>query len=493
MVRLLRFFGMRLKKLLYMRILPTPTFGKVAAGLSILGVLGLGYLCGAAAMFYQWPSADFLDKCFAGARAWLDRGRPTLDLPSGVAEKQWEGISIDIYKKTCDGFTLYTMADGSRATLIDMRGNVVHRWQLPFRQAWSEAPHIRRPLIDQRIHWACARLYPNGDLLAIYHADGDTPYGYGLVKLDKDSKLLWAYADNVHHDVEVGEDGTIYTLTHDILTELPAGMKRFISPPLLADFLVILSPEGRKLDCISLLEVFRDSPYALMLASVTKQAMTEDDKPGSAVSPPGPAASNDPSKPDDASKKLPWRKDLLHANSVRVLPRALASKFPLFKPGQLLISLRNLDTLMVVDRQSRSIVWACSGIWRAQHDAEFLENGRLLVYDNIGSLRGGTRILEYDPLTQALPWFYANEHSTPFRAMMRGTKQRLPNGNTLIADPNHQRLFEITPDKEAVWECYCPSFLDVPGHLTQTHVITSARRYRTEELTFLKGVAHARP
>jgi hypothetical protein len=490
---ILRFFGTRLKRLLHMRILPTPTVGKVAASFSILGVLVLGYLCGAAAMFYQWPSADFLDKCFAGARAWLDRGRPTLPLPSGVAEKQWEGISIDLYKKTCDGFTLYTMSDGSRASLIDMRGNLVHRWQLPFRQAWSQAPHISHPLMEQRIYWACARLYPNGDLLAIYHADGDTPYGYGLVKLDKDSKLLWVYDDNVHHDVEVGEDGTIYTLTHDILTQLPAGMKRYISAPLLADSLVVLSPEGRELERIPLLEAFRDSPYALMLGSVTKQSVTQDDKPGSAVSPPGPAASNDPAKPDDPAKKLPWRKDLLHANSVRVLPRALASKFPLFKPGQVLISLRNLDTLMVVDRHSRSIVWACSGVWRAQHDAEFLENGRLLVYDNLGSLRQGTRILEYDPLTQAIPWFYANEHSTPFRAMMRGAKQRLPNGNTLIVDPDHKRLFEVTPDKEVVWECYCPSFTAPQDGLPHTGAVTSARRYHAEELTFLKGVAHARP
>jgi hypothetical protein len=484
---------MRLKRLLHMRILPTPTVGQVVASLSLLGVLGLGYLCGAAAMFYQWPSADFLDKCFAGARAWLDRGRTALPLPSGTTEEPFEGVSIDIYKKTCDGFTLYTTTYGSRAILIDMRGNVVHRWQLPFRQAWSQAPHIRRPLIDDRIHWACARLYPNGDLLAIYHADGDTPYGYGLVKLDKDSKLLWAYADSVHHDVEVGEDGTIYTLTHNILTELPASMKRYISPPLLADSLVVLSPEGRELERISLLEAFRDSPYALMLASVTKQSGAQDSKTGSAVSPPGPAPSNDLSKPDDPSKKLPWRKDLLHANSVQVLPRALASKYPLFKPGQVLISLRNLDALVVVDRHSRSLVWACGGIWRAQHDADFLENGRLLLYDNLGSLRQGTRILEYDPLTQAIPWWYANEHSTPFRAIMRGTKQRLPNGNTLIADPDHERLFEVTPDKEVVWECYCPSFAVPQSQLRRTRVVTSARRYTAQELTFLKGVAHARP
>jgi hypothetical protein len=38
-----------------------------------------------------------------------------------------------------------------------------------------------------------ARLLPNGDLLAIYAAAGDTPWGYGMVKMDRDSKVIWSY------------------------------------------------------------------------------------------------------------------------------------------------------------------------------------------------------------------------------------------------------------------------------------------------------------
>ncbi len=491
LTRFLRFFGAQVKRLLHLRIpLPSPTVGQTAASLSILGAVGLGYLFGAAAMFYQWPSADFLDKCFAGARAWLDRGRSTLDLPrSGSIAQEPEGVRVDKAEKTCDGFTLYTMTDGTRAMLLDMRGTVVHRWELSFRQAWPRAPHIDAPLADDHIHWFCCRLFANGDLLAIYHADGDTPYGYGLVKLDKDSKLLWRYAEHVHHDIEVGEGGALYTLIQEIRTQPLTGMEESVSVPLLTDSLVVLSPEGREVQRIPLLEAFRDSPYALMLASTTKQSalIDDDDTPVPVPSP------SDSATADNRSKKLPWRKDLLHANSVRVLPPALAAKFPLFKPGQALISLRNLDALAVVDRQSRSVVWASGGIWRGQHDAEFLENGRLLVYDNFGAVAKGTRIVEYDPLTQAIPWCYANENSRPFSAAMRGMKQRLPNGNTLIVDPNNQRIFEVTRNKEVVWESRCPSCPIPQGQRPRASVITSARRYLPEELTFLKGVAHARP
>ena len=48
-------------------------------------------------------------------------------------------------------------------------------------------------------------------------------------------------------------------------------------------------------------------------------------------------------------------------------------------------------------------------------------------------------------MTQAIPWVYTNENATRFSAFFRGMKQRLPNGNTLIVDPDNGRLFEVTP------------------------------------------------
>jgi len=127
--------------------------------------------------------------------------------------------------EAADGFTLYTMTDGARATLLDMRGTVVHRWELPFSRALTHAPHVEEPLPDEHIYWFNCYVYPNGDLLAIYQSDCDTPYGYGLVKLDKDSKLLWAYAGHAHHDLDVDVDGKIYTLSQKLVSKAPAGLE----------------------------------------------------------------------------------------------------------------------------------------------------------------------------------------------------------------------------------------------------------------------------
>jgi hypothetical protein len=480
MTRFLCFVGARLKRLCYVRVpLSPPTIGQVMAGLSILGVVGLAYLYGAAVMFFRLPSYVFLDKSFSGAQAWRERGRSSIrSLPFSTAARP-EGITVDKAEKTSDGFTLYTMTGDAQAKLLDMRGAVVHHWELPFSRAWSDPPHIKGPLSDEQIHWFHCYLYPNGDLLAIYHADGDTPYGYGLVKLDKDSKLLWAYANHVHHDVNVGEDGTIFTLTHQIVSEPPPGLE-FLDAPYLADSLVVLSPQGRELESIPLAEAFANSPYALALASGSKSAKPTNSAAPKGVPPP------DPLMPSN------WKNDLLHTNSVKVLSRTLAAKFPLFKPGQLLLSMRNIDTIAVLDRPSRSVTWAARGFWQAQHDAEFLDNGHLLVYDNLG-LQKETRILEYDPLTQAIPWAYTNEHATHFSAVFRGMKQRLPNGNTFIVDPDNRRLFEVTRDKELVWENYCSLPPAPPGQRPKDHAVNYARRYRPDELTFLKGGARARP
>jgi hypothetical protein len=428
----------------------------MSACLAVLGLIALSFLLGAGVMYFQLPSSGFLTDAFRGAEAWHERGRSTIDQGSYSSDMAQEGVTEDKPDQAFDGFTLFTTVRGSHAKLIDMRGNAAHEWELPFGKAWPSAPHVTNPLPEDQIHWFRCRLYPNGDLLAIYHADGDTPYGYGLVKVNKDSELLWAYAGNAHHDLDLADDGTIYTLGQKLLRTPPDGFES-LPGPLIADSVVVLSPDGKEQAEIPILEAFRDSPYAGLLRAAL-------DVPQRSV----------------ASAALGSKGDFIHANSVRVLRPAVAPKFPLFKPGQLLISLRTPSILAVLDVESRTITWAARGVWQAQHDSEFLDNGHLLLFDNCGS-NNGSRVLEYDPLTQAIPWAYSSEKSIGFRAASRGMKQRLPNGNTLILDPDHWMLLEVTQDKQLAWEYNCGA------------IVTGANRYRAEELTFLPPSVRARP
>src|SRR5262249_36791353 len=234
-----------------------------------------------------------------------------------------------------------------------------------------------------------------------------------------------------------------------------------------ADSLVLLSSEGQpKGKPIPILEAFRDSPYAPLLTSL-ERADKPDQKKGGLTS----------TRYDQAF----LQQDAMHTNFVKALTRKLAPKFPQFKEGQVLISVRGMDCIAVLDVEKGKVVWAARGPWKRQHDAQFLDNGHILLFDNRG-LPKGSRVLEYDPQTQAFPWSYTGANPARFFTAERGMSQRLPNGNTLIVISEKGEMLEVTPEKEAVWSCIIPD-----GY------ITNGRRYRPEELHFLKEGTRARP
>ncbi|MEI3187642.1 MAG: hypothetical protein V8S27_07420 [Lachnospiraceae bacterium] len=46
--------------------------------------------------------------------------------------------------------------------------------------------------------------------------------------------------------------------------------------------------------------------------------------------------------------------------------------------------------------------------------------------------------------------------NSKFYSPLISSAQRLPNGNTLICEGCYMRMFEVTPDKEVVWEFIAP-------------------------------------
>jgi hypothetical protein len=357
----------------------------------------------------------------------------------------------------------------SRAMLVNMLGDVVHQWHVPFNQLWSAPPHLRGRIDDAAVYYNDGHVYPNGDLLAVVEGPinlGNPSNGYGLVKLDKDSHVLWKYAEKCHHDVAVAEDGTIYAIVNEVAQTVPPGLEH-IPTPCIVDVIDVISQEGQRQKRLRLLEALKDSPYAALLGMFEGPPLT-----GS----PAAHEARMATFRDDLS-----RRDVLHTNAIKVLPSSLASKFPLFKAGQLLISVRQLDALVVLDPDSEKIVWAVRGPWHAQHDPAFLDNGHLLLFDNLGSPRS-SRVLEYDPKTGAFPWSYPGAKGKPFLSRIRGLCQRLPNGNTLITNSDGSEVFEATPDQEVIWSCSS-------GKIE----LCRARRYLPVQLPFLKGGPHARP
>ena len=80
---------------------------------------------------------------------------------------------------------------------MDMEGNHLHKWKRDVYSVW----HDYKPPNGSRNHevWRRVHLLENGDLLAIFE-------GIGIIKIDKNSKLLWASPNKAHHDLFVLEE-----------------------------------------------------------------------------------------------------------------------------------------------------------------------------------------------------------------------------------------------------------------------------------------------
>jgi hypothetical protein len=93
-------------------------------------------------------------------------------------------------------------------------------------------------------------------------------------------------------------------------------------------------------------------------------------------------------------------------------------------------------------------------------------------------------VIEVDPETLEIHWAYVGTPERPFFSELRSAQQRLPNGNTLITESDGGRIFEVTPDREIVWEYINPQRGGENSEMIP--VVSSGQRFRPEQLTFLE-------
>lgn len=445
------------------RLLQTLPVDKLLLAMCLLSVMlccivGGAYMAAFDARIYR----KTLKPSFDGIKAYREKQTRNWKR-DGWYKPREDKVGVGEYHRELayNGLTVYTsMGSFPTAQLISMDGSVVHEWKLPFGKAWESAEGETTKSLEERMHWRRVHLHPNGDLLAIYNVLGETPYGVGMVKLDKDSNLLWKYDGRVHHDFSVDEAGQIYGLAHEIRKEkCPAAPH--LKAPMLEDFVVVVSPDGKELKRIPILESFAKSKFSHCLNTIESNS----------------------------------KGDHTHTNDVEIITEAFAKHHKFCSAGDVMISLRNPSILAIMNLEREEIVWAARGLWQEQHDPDVLDNGNILIFDNQGNkgLYGMSRIMEWNPATNAIDWCYEGSEDEPFQSASRGCEQVLPNGNLLITESNNGRLVEVTRDKKIAWEYHNPHRDNEKGQLVA--VLYSAERYSAAELTFLtpQQVAAATP
>jgi hypothetical protein len=255
----------------------------------------------------------------------------------------------------------------------------------------------------------------------------------------------------------VARNGKIYSLASqtlklkDVREKYPGSR---YSGDIVEDRIVVLTPHGDELRTISLLRAFYGSNYASLLDFTAAEG------------------------------------DIFHANSIDIVNESVAAGLAkICSEGDLLVSIRNLNTIAIIDTSTGVVKWALSGMWRRQHKAIFLDNGNILLFDNHGGNSGSffeynrSRVIELDPHTQQIVWQYDGNEKDPLFTYLLGYNQRLPNGNTLITEDERGRIIEVSPDKSIVWEYFSPFRAGEKNELIAT--IMSAIRVEANTLPFL--------
>lgn len=377
------------------------------------GFVFLAFSLGVLSSYFKWAPSSLYNDVFVEYKQWKQEQRRN-KRHAPITRLSFAKTEIVDPAHAYLGYTLVARGDDS-LSMIDSEGHVVHRWNMPYKNVWPEVRTSSDPA--KKPFFFSGYLYPNGDVLATYHGYTGKTFGYGLVKLDKESRLVWK-VPNVHHGVYVSDDKKIYALTHNWLVRPAPDVS------MLEDHIVILSEkDGSELKNISIPDAFRGTPFEPLIFH--KQPI---DKRG----------------------------NFTDASSVMALDGGMADKFPMFKKGQVLVSLSNQSCLAVIDPESKKVVWAARNVWKEQNKAAFLPNGNILIYDNKGYFNGEkrkSRIIEFNPATLAVEWEYdGGEDDDMFYSGNLGSFQVLPNGNYLVILHSQGRVIEVTHDKKIVWD-----------------------------------------
>ena len=171
-----------------------------------------------------------------------------------------------------------------------------------------------------------------------------------------------------------------------------------------------------------------------------------------------------------------------------------------FNPKNIIWDAREANIMAIISKETGKIVWKIGpdfteskelraiGQIIGQHHVHMITRGlpgegNILIFDNGGwagygmpsrtskdgtksDLRDHSRVLEIDPVTLKVVWQFTGDSfdggmmqitaKSQFYSQLISSAQRLPNGNTLITEGGSHRIFEVTPEKEVVWEYIAP-------------------------------------
>jgi hypothetical protein len=297
------------------------------------------------------------------------------------------------------------------AVLMTMAGEEVHRW-VPTKPDAGEKG------------WGGARLDDEGFLHVV--ADG------ALVKYDWAGNEVWRHQAEHHHDLAFDLDGSPVVVSAK--TRNVKGVEGVKQEITIEDHgLVFFSRSGEVEEEVWLWD-------ALKGEARMKEVMAETVE----------------WKVKRFGERVDWTRpsDVFHLNSLQVLPRDVEG---LGERGDLLISPRRWDRVLLLDREKKVVQWVWGeGELDHQHDPSVSDDGKVVVFDN-GKRRKTSRVVVVDPVSGAIVRDYHGEDGKTFYSSGRGSVQSLDDGSLFVVIANEARIVQVGPTGDEVqWEYVSP-------------------------------------
>jgi hypothetical protein len=359
------------------------------------------------------------------------RAIPYINFTEEKVEDSKSGVVIHDRNRTWPGYNLYCSRSAPEAYLINMEGDVIHKWSYP--QSSDDL-------------WDYAIMLDQGELIVIRKFKN-------LFKLSRSSELLGGCQIWAHHDVARNEDGTFFVISKERRDYRELTVRFSTINHLTSDFrLIDQFSTYERLDRIKSAfdqRSFLDTKLDKRKKNKSLGKFTEGLKSLAGI------------EMDEEGKKKVYV--YFHANTVTILQDTeLGRRDRRFRKGNLLTCFRNVNQIAVLDRDNWDILWVWGeGVLEEPHHPTLTDDGTILIFDN-GVYREHSKIIEIDPVTLDIVWEYAGDPPQDFFSPTKGSAQRLPNGNTLVCDGDSGRSFEVTRDGEIVWEWLNPNLKE--GH-----------------------------
>lgn len=364
----------------------------------------------------------------------LTQTRPKLLEPSSYSGS---GVVTHDDGAVQPGYTLIQgiLPGGPQVRMIDMNGQELHRWEIDFFDLWSDPDHVfpaeNLPKSKFNYHTQGFWPLPDGSIVA-------NVSDLGAVRLDMCSQPVWTLDRMTHHSVARTREGNFWFSAHIPLTETPRE----------------LLPRGFSSDDIArkLIGWGRNYNNSILLVSAKGETLKEFSVLQAVV---------------DAGLEhallaslLDFVADPTHLNDVEVVTAPLAERVDGVRPGDLLVSLRNMDMIAILDQDDGGMKWHKQGPWVRQHDPDIMLDGTIKIFNNRAKMVGGwvtsSQILSYDPATDSTKVLHPVGEEDRFFTAIMGAQQRLDNGNLLITETLAGRVFEATSQGSVVWDYRLP-------------------------------------